>query len=49
MDKKLINYVLIVIIILIVSYYFKNLMVKSTKKIGNTAISLFPSFDFIYV
>ena len=49
MDQKLINYVLIVIIILIVSYYFKNLMVKITKKIGNAAISLFPSFDFIYV
>ena len=28
MDKKLINYILIVVIVLILSYFFKNMLVK---------------------
>ena len=49
MDKKLINYILIVVIVLILSYFFKNMLVKGTTRVGNAALSLFPSFDFIYV
>lgn len=49
MDNKLINYILIVIILLILSYYFKSFLVNKGAVVTSSAVQLLPSFNFIYV
>lgn len=49
MDNKLVNYILIVIIVLILAYYFKSVLMRKSRVVGNAAVSLMPSFEFIYV
>ena len=49
MDKKVINYALMVIIVLILAYFFKAMIVKTSSKVTSTAMTLLPSFEFIYV
>ena len=49
MDNKLVNYILIVVIVLILSYFFKSIIVSKSRIVGNAVTSILPSFDFIYV
>ena len=49
MDTKAINYGLMVIIVLIIAYFFKAFLLKTTSTVTNTAKTLLPYFEFIYV
>jgi len=49
MDTKAINYGLMVIIVLIIAFFFKALLLKTSSTITNTAKTLLPNFEFIYV
>jgi hypothetical protein len=49
MDTKAINYGLMVMIVLIIAYFFKALLLKTSSTVTNTAKTLLPNFEFIYV
>lgn len=49
MDNKAVNYALMVVIVLILAYFFKAMIVKTTGKVTSAAMTLVPNFEFIYV
>tara|TARA_B100000925_G_C21730015_1_gene354676 strand:+ start:219 stop:368 length:150 start_codon:yes stop_codon:yes gene_type:complete len=49
MDNKVVNYALMVIIVLILAYFFKAMISKTTGKVTSAAKTLVPNFEFIYV
>jgi len=49
MDNKVVNYALMVIIALILAYFYKALITKTTGRVTSAASTLVPNFEFIYV
>lgn len=49
MDNKVVNYALMVVIVLILAYFFKAMLIKTSGKVTSAAKTLVPNFEFIYV
>ena len=49
MDNKMQNYIIIVCILLILTYFFKGFVHKKYEQVKNLAGGFIPSFNFIYL